>query len=205
MHGSNHSKNVICFYSVHKFNLLQAGRSRVRFLMSSLDFWIALILPTALWLESTQPLTEISTRNLAECKGRRVRLDNLTCNRESTVYKCGSLDASQPYGPPQPLTRKNIPFLRIVILICCCLSQTCQVRSVSWISSSLLHHLATRPADVRAYTDGLFLTTWRPSERERALDCEETLVRFSRDYSIQFNSILFRIHFIQIQAAMYKP
>jgi hypothetical protein len=45
--------------------MLQAGRSRVRFPMRLLDFSINLILLAALWpFDSTQPLTEVSTRNL---------------------------------------------------------------------------------------------------------------------------------------------
>jgi hypothetical protein len=44
---------------------LQIGRSTVRFPMRPLDFSIYLILPAALWsLGSTQPLKEMSTRNL---------------------------------------------------------------------------------------------------------------------------------------------
>ena len=39
---------------------LQAGRSRVRFTMVSLEFFIDLILPAATW-----PLTEMSTRNIS--------------------------------------------------------------------------------------------------------------------------------------------
>jgi hypothetical protein len=48
--------------------MLQAGRSRVRFPMRSLDFSIYLIWTMA--LGSTQPLTEMSTRNLPGGKGR---------------------------------------------------------------------------------------------------------------------------------------
>jgi hypothetical protein len=51
-------------------------------------------------LGSTQPLTEMGTRNLPGGKERPAREDaNLTAICEPTVYKCESLDVSQPYGP----------------------------------------------------------------------------------------------------------
>jgi hypothetical protein len=54
--------------------MLQAGRSRVRFPMRSLA------------LGSTQPLTEMSTRNLPGGKGRPARkADNLTAICEPIV------------------------------------------------------------------------------------------------------------------------
>jgi hypothetical protein len=51
-------------------------------------------------LGSTQPVTEMSTRNLPRGKGRPARkADNLTNICEPIVEtECGSLDVSQPYG-----------------------------------------------------------------------------------------------------------
>jgi hypothetical protein len=65
--------------------MLQVGRSRVQFPMRSLDFSIDLILP-AVALESTQPLTEMSTRNFPEGKMRPARkADDLTAICELAV------------------------------------------------------------------------------------------------------------------------
>jgi hypothetical protein len=64
-------------------------------------------------LGSIQPLTEMSTRNLLGGKGRLAReADNLTAICELTVYKCRSLDVSQPYRPSWPVTGIALPFLR---------------------------------------------------------------------------------------------
>jgi hypothetical protein len=68
--------------------MLEVGRSRIRIPMRSLDFSIALILPAALWpLGSTQPLTQMSTRNLlgVKCGLSARKADNLTAICEPIV------------------------------------------------------------------------------------------------------------------------
>jgi hypothetical protein len=62
-------------------------------------------------LGSTQPLIEMSTRNLPGGKGRPVRrADNLTAICEPTVYtKRRSLDNSQPSGPSRLVTGITLP------------------------------------------------------------------------------------------------
>jgi hypothetical protein len=60
--------------------VLQTERLRVRFQIRALDFSIDLILPASnMTLGSTQPLKEMSTRNLPSGKRRSVsKADNLT-------------------------------------------------------------------------------------------------------------------------------
>jgi hypothetical protein len=60
-------------------------------------------------LESTQPLTEMSTRNLPGGKGQLARkADNLTAICPENV---GALTSHNPMGlPPRPVTGADLPF-----------------------------------------------------------------------------------------------
>jgi hypothetical protein len=65
---------------------------------------------------STQPLTEMSTRNLPGDKGRPARkADNLTAICEPIV--CVNFDVSHPYGPPRFVTEIALHFLCVLLFV----------------------------------------------------------------------------------------
>ena len=88
---------------------LQAGRSRVRFAMMSLEFFIDIILSASLWL--TQLLIEMSTRNIhlfGSKGGRSVGLTTLPL-RVSILLKSGSLNLLEPSASIQACNGIALP------------------------------------------------------------------------------------------------
>jgi hypothetical protein len=79
-------KALITETSLVRFSIITIQQNFILLPMRSLDFSIDLTLPAALWpLGFTQLLTEMSTRNLPEGKGRPARKADLTAICEPTV------------------------------------------------------------------------------------------------------------------------
>jgi hypothetical protein len=104
--------------------MLQAGRSRVRFRMMSLDFAIDVIVPAVLWLRGRLSLWQKWVPEIfLGGKGPLALKDhNLTAIYEPIVWKMLELRRLTTHMPPRPITGITLPlpftrsFLTILIV-----------------------------------------------------------------------------------------
>jgi hypothetical protein len=121
----------------HKFAIVMcmlAGSSPVQ-VPDEVYFFFNLPNPSSrtMALGSTQPLTEMSTRNFPGGKKRpALRADNLAAIYEPNVWKCANLNLPRPYGPPRPVTGINLLYLCYTEIHCC---------SLWWFRLSLFFYL----------------------------------------------------------------
>jgi hypothetical protein len=114
--------------------VLQARRLRVRFPMRSLDFSIGMIfqLHYGPAVNSTSNRNEYQESSWGVNGSQHIRLTTSLLSVSWLSRNCGSLDVSQPYGPPWPVTG-------ITLLSFCCCAYSCSKPSKhkKWMYGSI--------------------------------------------------------------------